>query len=112
MGVVINLKTKNMNKKNKSLIVFISIIGLTSIGESLFPIFPFIAIGCFATYMLGKTQASDVIKSLPTNEDEWFDEHEAFVTEMKIDDNKTTYEHLQNAFYWFKKRYGGDVFDF
>jgi hypothetical protein len=43
-----------MSKKNKALIIFISIIGLTSIGESLLPIFPFIALGCFGTYMLGR----------------------------------------------------------
>lgn len=28
--------------------------------------------------------------------------HEAFITAMKIDDNKSVYEHLQMAFEWFK----------
>ena len=43
-----------MNKKNKALIIFISIVGLTSIGEAYLPIAPFISIGCFGTYMLGR----------------------------------------------------------
>lgn len=43
-----------MNKKNKALIIFLLIIALTSIGETLLPKFPFIALGCFGTYTLGR----------------------------------------------------------
>lgn len=37
-------------------------------------------------------------------EEQWNNLHEAFVTSMKIDKNKSTYEHLQEAFQWFKKQ--------
>jgi len=43
-----------MSKKTKALIIFFSIVGLTSLGEMLLPKGPFIAIGCFGTYMLGR----------------------------------------------------------
>lgn len=50
-----------MSKKNKSLLIFLLIIALTSIGESLFPIFPFIGIGCFLTYLLGRWEKENNI---------------------------------------------------
>ena len=43
-----------MSKKNKGLIIFLLIVCVTSIGETILPFFPFIAIGCYCAYLLGK----------------------------------------------------------
>jgi hypothetical protein len=48
-----------MSKKNKALIIFLSIVGLTKLGEMFLPIAPFIAIGCFGTYMLGRWEKAN-----------------------------------------------------
>ncbi len=41
---------------------------------------------------------------------DWNLEHEAFVTEMKINDHESIYAHLQMAFKWFRKRYENNLF--
>lgn len=50
-----------MSKKTKSLLIFIGTITITSIGESFVPLFPFIAVGCFITYMLGRWERDNEI---------------------------------------------------
>lgn len=42
--------------KIKTGLIFLGIILLTSIGESFYPMFPFIAIGCFASFYLGNIE--------------------------------------------------------
>jgi len=48
-----------MSKKNKALLIFIGTVAIVSIAESFIPLAPFIALGCFVTYMLGRWEVKN-----------------------------------------------------
>lgn len=48
-----------MNRKIKAEILLVIIVFLTSVGESEFPLFPFIAFGCYGAYKLGKWEKNN-----------------------------------------------------